>query len=91
MEMPTHSDPETVRLATAPTSALFPLRRVIFDLVLTGAFWLFMSQVLRNHVPSEDPFWITLWSCVTALCLSGVFFIALQMGRLVMHDSEVAK
>lgn len=68
------------------TAEMFPVRRLIIDLVITGGFWTFMMLVLRNHVPSTDPFWITVWSCITALCLSGVFFMALQMFRLVLHD-----
>jgi drug/metabolite transporter (DMT)-like permease len=75
------------KLATVKTSVLFPLKRLVLDLLITGAFWVFMSGVLRAHVPSDDPFWITVWSCISALCISGVFFLALQMFRLVLHDT----
>lgn len=73
--------------AQQTTASLFPVGRLIIDLIITGGFWVFMAIILRPHVPSDDPFWITVWSCITSACLSGVFFMALQMFRLVLHDT----
>ena len=82
------SEVTTSACDTRTTAQIFPIGRLIVDLFLTVAFWVFMSGVLRPHVPSEVPFWINLWSCLTAACISGVFFIALQMFRLVLHGKE---
>lgn len=78
------ADPHTL----TPTAQLFPVRRLIVDVILTGGFWLFMAVILRPHVPSDHPFWINVWSAITAFCLSVLFFIALQMFRLVLHDKQ---
>lgn len=76
--------------AQVKTSTLFPIGRLIVDIIITGGFWIFMAMALRPHVPSDDPFWITVWSCITSFCLSLVFFMALQMFRLVLHDKPDA-
>ncbi len=53
------------------------------DAVLVIAFFAFLFTKLRIHVPSADPRMINVWAAVTALCLSGVFWLALQMVRVV--------
>ena len=73
-------------IPTVPTAQLFPLGRFVLDLFLTAIFGGLMAFVLRPHVPSDEPFWINVWSGLTAACLAGVFFMALQMFRLVVHD-----
>jgi hypothetical protein len=75
-------------LSPRPTPEVFPLRRLLVDLVITGGVFVFFSIILRPHVPSNDNFWITVWACLSALCMSGVFFIALQMFRTVLHDPK---
>lgn len=56
----------------------------IVDFVLVGAFFLaFTFLVLPSHVPSRDPTMIYLWSAGTAACISGVFWLALWMLRMV--------
>ena len=40
-------------------------------------------KVLPSHVPSTDPQMITLWSAGTAACMSGVFWLASWMFRVV--------
>lgn len=84
-------DPHANPSAQQKTADLFPIGRLIVDIIITGIFWVFMAIILRPHVPSDDPFWITVWSCITSLCLSGVFFMSLQMFRLVLHDKGDAQ
>ena len=64
------------KLATPASLAL--------DTVLTLAVFAFFAVILRPHVPSSDPGDIRLWAAVGASCLTGVFWLCLQMFRLVL-------
>lgn len=55
------------------------------DAVLTLAVFAFLTWILRTHVPSNDPFYIWLWGAIGASCLTGVFWLALQMFRSVLR------
>lgn len=61
------------------------------DLVLVAAFFAFMFTVLRSHVPSNDPKMITLWAALASSCMTGVFFLALQMFRVVLRGQLRAR
>lgn len=56
---------------------------LVVDAILVLAFFGFMFSILRNHVPSENPAMIALWAGLTAACMSGVFWLAVQMFRVV--------
>jgi hypothetical protein len=64
---------------------------LIVDLILVAAFFAYMFTVLRSHVPSNDPKMIALWSAIAASCLSGVFWLALQMFRVVFRAQRAAR
>ncbi|GAB5558737.1 MAG: hypothetical protein SynsKO_03840 [Synoicihabitans sp.] len=57
----------------------------LVDIVLSGAFFAFIFTVLRSHVPSNDPTMINLWAGGTAACMTGVFWLASWMFRVVMR------
>ena len=57
----------------------------IVDIVIVGAFFAFMFSILRVHVPSLDPTQINLWAAGTAACMSGVFWLAAWMFRVVFR------
>lgn len=57
---------------------LNPLKLAL-DLVLVAGFFTFFYYKLQVHVPSSDPFMIRFWSTLAAACMSGVFWLALQM------------
>jgi hypothetical protein len=62
------------------------------SLVLTLIFWCVMTRLLLPFVPGAD----TLaqqyfFAGFTATCLSGVFFLALYMFRLVQAENSEAK
>jgi len=57
---------------------------IAIDLALVVCFFLFLFDVLQSHVPSNDPNMVRLWSLLTAACLSGTFWIAIQMFRVVL-------
>ncbi len=63
--------------------------QLIVDAILVGGFFLFFAfYVLPSHVPSENPFWINFWSMATAACISCVFWIAVQMFRVVLKAQK---
>jgi cytochrome b561 len=64
---------------------------LIIDLVLLVAFFAFIFSVLRSHVPSNDPKMITLWAALATSCLTGVFWLALQMFRVVLRAQLAAR
>jgi hypothetical protein len=58
---------------------------LVVDLILVVAFFLYMYWVLAPHVPSHDPKMITLWGALGSACLTGTFWLALQMLRVVFR------
>ncbi|ACB77362.1 hypothetical protein [Opitutus terrae] len=64
---------------------------LIVDAVLVSAFFVFMFFVLRSHVPSEDPRMVALWSALGSSCLSGVFWLAVQMFRVVLRFQRASR
>lgn len=62
---------------------------LVIDAVLTIAAFILFYWVARSHVPSNDPSQIRLWAIFTASCLTGVFWLAWQMVRVVYrHQKE---
>jgi hypothetical protein len=54
------------------------------DAILTLAVFVFFTLILRSHVPSNDPCFIWLWGAITASCMAALFWLALQMFRVVL-------
>jgi hypothetical protein len=63
----------------------------LVDIVLSGAFFVFLFGILQKHVPSNDPAMITLWSAGTSACMTGVFWLACWMFRVVMRYQRELK
>jgi len=68
-----------------PQEKLASPTTVIVDIILVAAFFVFMFTVLRSHVPSNDPKMILIWGAYTSACMSGVFWLALWMFRVVFR------
>lgn len=64
---------------------------LIVDLVLVVAFSIYMFTVLRTHVPSNDPKMILIWGIIATSCMTGVFWLALQMFRVVFRAHRASK
>jgi hypothetical protein len=64
---------------------------LIVDLVLVVAFFLYLYSINRVHVPSTDPKMIALWGALTSACMTGVFWLALQMVRVVFRFQRQMK
>lgn len=78
------AQPETKRISITPVS-------LAVDLVLVAAFYVFMFGVLKPHVPSNNPHMVWLWAGLTAACMSGVLWLAIQMFRVVLRAQRDAK
>lgn len=63
---------------------------LVVDLVLVVAFFAFMFSILKIHVPSTDPKMINLWGALGASCMTGVFWLAVQMFRVVFRAHRAA-
>ena len=61
------------------------------DAVLVAIFFVLMYRVLAPHVPSDDPRMIRLWGAITSLCLTGVFWLALQMFRVTFRAQRKSR
>jgi hypothetical protein len=78
------AEPEQMQNLTSPVS-------LVIDAVLVIAFFAFMFWVVASHVPSQDPKMIALWGALTALCLTGVFWLALQMFKVVLRAQRESR
>jgi hypothetical protein len=68
------------------TEKLTSSKTILFDLFLTGIFFLFMTSMLRSFVPAQTPILVWLFAAFTALPLTGVFWLASQMFRVTLTD-----
>jgi hypothetical protein len=54
------------------------------DAVLVIIFFVYMYSVVSTHVPSKDHRMILLWGGACSACLTIVFWLALQMFRVIV-------
>lgn len=64
---------------------------LLVDLSLSIAFFLFMTYVLMPHVPSEDPTTVKIVAGMTSFCMTGVFWLAVNMFRVTYVDFQRTK
>lgn len=69
-------------MATPEKKPFSPVTLVI-DLVLTALAFALFYWLVNSHVPSSDPAMIKLWGGLGAGCMTGVFWLALQMLKTV--------
>ncbi|HCR36727.1 MAG TPA: hypothetical protein DIU37_01100 [Opitutae bacterium] len=67
---------------------LISTKAVIFDLFLTAIFFVCMVWVCDSHVFIEVEPTRTILACFTALCLTGVFWLGLQLFRVTLSDQR---
>lgn len=77
-------------LAPAEQKHVSPLT-IAVDLVLCAIFFYFMFGWVKSHVPSNDPKFVLIFGALTALCVTGVFWIAIQMFRVVVAGEKRLK
>ncbi|MEO6875812.1 MAG: hypothetical protein ABI222_13420 [Opitutaceae bacterium] len=77
-------EPNSMQKFTTPGS-------LVVDLVLVILFFAYMFTVLRQHVPSTDPKMTAIWGALGSACMTGVFWLALQMFRVVFRAYREAQ
>lgn len=73
---PGMAPPETK--LTSPVSLLV-------DAILVVGFFAFIYTIVAPHVPSNDKSMILLWGGLCAACMTGVFWLCVQMFRVVLR------
>jgi hypothetical protein len=86
MSQPTASQSPDIKLQklTSPVS-------LVVDAVLVIGFFLYLFSLLKSHVPSNDLTMVVIWAGLAAACMSGVFWLAIQMFRVVLSAQLLAK
>jgi hypothetical protein len=79
------------RLMNSPDRKLVSPASLAVDAVLVVAFFAFLFKVLRSHVQSNDPVNIAIWAGLASACLSSVFWLAIQMFRVVYRAQKASK
>lgn len=64
---------------------------IAVDLVLVAIFFYFMFGWVKSHVPNSDPKFVNFFGALTALCVTGVFWMAIQMFRVVLAGEKTLK
>ena len=64
---------------------------LVIDLILVVAFFVYIYGVVSTHVPSRDHKMIVLFGVLCAACMTGVFWLAIQMFRVVLSAQLAAK
>ena len=90
MSTPTPPSSEPAQPAAQKEKLITPASLAV-DAVLVLLFFAFMFSVVRSHVQSESPVFIALWGGGAAACLTGVFWLALQMFRAVLRAQRAEK
>jgi hypothetical protein len=75
---------QPVTKLTTPTS-------LVVDAVLVLLFFGYIYSLVSVHVPSNEQKYIMLWGGLCAACMSGVFWLALQMFRVVLRNQRAAR
>ena len=83
--------PEFVRAARAALTLGALWINVHPSAVLVVAFFLFIYTVVAPHVPSNSKNMVLLWGGLTAACMTGVFWLCIQMFRVVLRAQRAAQ
>lgn len=70
---------------SSPVKKGFSFAEFLVDMVLSAGFFTFFYYALQPHVPSNDPFMVRVWATLSAACMTGVFWLALQMVKTVFR------
>jgi hypothetical protein len=79
---PLHPMAQSETKLTSPAS-------LAVDAILVVLFFAYIYSLVSPHVPSNDKRMILLWGGLCAACMSGVFWLALQMFRVVLRNQRV--
>jgi len=68
---------------SSPAKKSYTVVSLAIDLVLTAIAFVIFYSLVNSHVPSNDPKMVMLWGGLTAGCMSGVFWLAWNMLKVV--------
>jgi hypothetical protein len=74
-----------------PNQRLVTPTSLAVDAVLVLAFFSILFSILRPHVQSHDPLMIAIWAGLASACMSSVFWLAIQMFRVVYRAQKASK
>ena len=63
----------------------YTIVELIIDLLLTAVAFSIFYWLVNSHVPSNDPKMVLFFGASAAACMSGVFWLALQMLKTVFR------
>lgn len=65
----------------------------VIDLAVTALFFVWMTGILRKHVPWEEAgeTAVLLGAAYCSLCLSGVLWLALSLFRVTLVDQVIQR
>jgi hypothetical protein len=58
---------------------------LVVDAILVILFFIGIYWMVSSHVPSTDKAMIMLWGGLTSACMSSVFWLCIQMFRVVLR------
>lgn len=64
---------------------------LVVDAILCILFFVGLYLWVSPHVPSNDKSMIMLWGALTAACMTGVFWLCIQMFRVVLRAQLAAR
>ena len=68
-----------------PAQKLTTPASLVVDAILVIAFFIGIFLWVSPHVPTNDKSMTLLWGAICASCLTGVFWLCLQMFRVVLR------
>lgn len=68
-----------------PETKLTSPASLLVDAILVIGFFVFIYTIVASHVPSNDKWMILLWGGLCAACMTGVFWLCVQMFRVVLR------
>lgn len=72
---------------------LITKQAVVIDLVLTVVFFVWITSILKKHVPWSEagPTAVLLGAAYCGACLAGVFWMSLCLFRVTLADQMLPK
>ena len=78
------------RMAQPETKLTSPASLLV-DAILVVGFFVFIYTIVAPHVPSNDKGMILLWGGLCAACMTGVFWLCIQMFRVVLRAQRAER
>jgi hypothetical protein len=72
------------RLMAQPETKLTSPASLLVDAILVIGFFVFIYSIVAPHVPTNDRSMVLLWGGLCSACMTGVFWLCVQMFRVVL-------